>query len=100
MKKIIISFLLLAICICSHAINKQELADSLTSVVAKHAYAGKVVVNRIRVRNQHIFIYTNATLSHVSLAPSEVRDLRLLVSQMVLGNNQGKVSIYSGDLEL
>ena len=84
----------------SYGINKEALSDSLTQVVKSHAYVGNVKVNRIRVRNSHIHVYTNATLSHISFTPSEVRDLRLLISQLVLGNNQGKVTIYSGDLEL
>ena len=100
MKKIIFSLLLMGFCLQSYAIDKQELADTLSSIVSQHAYAGKVAVSRIRVRNQQIFVHTNATLSHISFTPQEVRDIRLLVSQLVLGNNQGKVSIYSGDLEL
>ena len=100
MKKIIFSLLLIGFCLQNYAIDKQELADTLSSIVSQHAYAGKVAVSRIRVRNQQIFVYTNATLSHISFTPQEVRDIRLLVSQLVLGNNQGKVSIYSGELEL
>ena len=100
MKKIILSLLLMVFCLSSYAIDKQELADTLSSIVSQHAYAGKVAVSRIRVRNQQVFVYTNATLSHISISPQELRDIRMLVSQLVLGNNQGKVSIYSGDLEL
>ena len=100
MKKITIILLLASFCLQSYALDKQALADTLTSIVAEHAYAGKVNVTRVRVRNQQIFVYTNPTLSYISLTPQEVRDLRLLVSKMVLGNNQGKVSIYSGDMEL
>ena len=100
MKKIILSLLFVALYLPSYAINKQVLADTLSSIVSQHAYAGKVAVNRVRVRNQQVFVYTNASLSHVSLTPQEVHDIRLLVSRLVLGNNQGKVSIYSGELEL
>ena len=100
MKKITIILLLASFCLQSYALDKQALADTLTSIVAEHAYAGKVNVTRVRVRNQQIFVYTNPTLSYISLTPQEVCDLRLLVSKMVLGNNQGKVSIYSGDMEL
>ena len=100
MKKIILSLLLAVFCLQTYAIDKQELADTLSSIVSQHAYAGKVTVSRIRVRNQQVFVYTNATLSHISFTPQEVRDIRLLVSQLVLGKSHGKVSIYSGDLEL
>lgn len=100
MKKILLSLLLAVFCLQTYAIDKQELADTLSSIVSQHAYAGKVTVSRIRVRNQQVFVYTNATLSHISFTPQEVRDIRLLVSQLVLGKSHGKVSIYSGDLEL
>lgn len=86
--------------ISTYAIDKQVLADTLTQIAQSHAYVGKVTVSRIRVRNSHIHIYTNATLSHISLTASEVRDIRSLVSQLVLGNNQGKVTIYSENMEL
>ena len=98
--------LLLIFCIVMHVstavygIDKIALGDTLTHFARSRAYVGKVAVNRVRVRNTQIFVYTNATLSHLSLTPAEVRDLRLLMSQMILGNNQGKVSIYSNDVEL
>lgn len=100
MKRIISIFIVAFFWISAYAIDKQALADSLTNIVHQHAYAGKVDISNIRVKNSNIFVYTNATLSHVSLNPKEVRDIRLLVSRMILGNNQGKVTIYSGDLEL
>ena len=78
MKKIILSLLFVALYLPSYAINKQVLADTLSSIVSQHAYAGKVAVNRVRVRNQQVFVYTNASLSHVSLTPQEVHDIRLL----------------------
>ena len=86
--------------ITTYAIDKQVLADTLTQIARSHAYVGNVTVNRVRVKNTQIFVYTNASLSHISLTPSQVRDIRLLISQLVLGNNQGKVTIYSGDMEL
>ena len=86
--------------ISTYAIDKQVLADTLTQIAQSHAYVGKVTVSRIRVRNSHIHVYTNATLSHISFTASEVRNIRSLVSQLVLGNNQGKVTIYSENLEL
>ena len=72
----------------------------MTHFVKSRAYTSNVTVSRVRVRNSQVFIYTNRTLSQVSLSNSEVRDLRLLVSQMILGNNQGKVSIYTDGYEV
>ena len=82
------------------AIDKQALADTLTAFVHERAFAESVKVSNIRVKNQFITVYTNKALSVVSLSDNDVRNLRLLVSQMVLGNNQGKVTIYTDGYEI
>ena len=82
------------------AIDKQALSDTLTAFVHERAFAESVKVSNIRVKNQYVTIYTNKALSVVSLSEQEVRDLRLLVSQMVLGNNQGRVTIYTDGYEI
>ena len=100
MKRILTLVFAIAIGTGLYAIDKQALADTLTHFVKSRAYTSNVTVSRVRVRNSQVFIYTNRTLSQVSLSNSEVRDLRLLVSQMILGNNQGKVSIYTDGYEV
>ena len=100
MKRIFILFSLVILGLSAYAFDKQVLADSLTSIVQQHAFAGKVDVSRIRVKNQYVYVYTNATLSHISFNPKEITQIRTMVSKMVLGNNHGKVTIYSGDYEL
>ena len=91
---------LVVVCGSVSAIDRQVLADSLTQVVRQHAYTEGVKVTRIRVRNRDVSIYTNHTLSQVSLDESEVRSLRSLVSRLVLGHSQGRVSIYSDGYEI
>ena len=100
MKRILIIAAILLQTTLIFSIDKVALGDTLTQIAKAHAYVGDVRVNKIRVRNQQIFVYTNPTLSHISFTSAEVRDIRLLISQLVIGNNQGKVTIYSGDLEL
>ena len=100
MKRIFILFSLVILGLSAYAFDKKVLADSLTSIVQQHAFAGKVDVSRIRVKNQYVYVYTNATLSHISFNPKEITQIRTMVSKMVLGNNHGKVTIYSGDYEL
>ena len=82
------------------AIDKQALSDTLTAFVHERAFAESVKVSNIRVKNQFVTLYTNKALSVVSLNESEVRDLRLLISQLVLGNTQGKVTIYTDGYEI
>ena len=97
-----ISLLFMAFCISLQtlAIDKQQLTDTLNAYVKERAYTESVRVSNIRVKNQFVTIYTNKALSTISLTESEVRDLRLLISQLVLGNNQGKVTIYTDGYEL
>ena len=100
MKRILTFVLAIAFGTGLYAIDKQSLADTLTHYVKSRAYVSDVTISRVRVRNSQVFVYTNRSLSQVSLSQNEVRDLRLLVSQMVLGNNQGKVTIYTDGYEI
>ena len=100
MKRILTFVLAIAFGTGLYAIDKQSLADTLTHYVKSRAYVSDVTISRVRVRNSQVFVYTNRSLSQVSLNQNEVRDLRLLVSQMVLGNNQGKVTIYTDGYEI
>ena len=100
MKRLFILTCMLVLCVATFAIDKQELSDSLTQIVRKHAFVGKVTINRIRVQNQKVFLHTNATLSHISFTPSEVQQIRRKVSELVLGKPTGEVTIYTNDMEL
>ena len=80
MKRLFIFCCAVLLSIATYSINKQALADTLTSIVQQHAFAGKVSVSDIRVKNQYITVYTNATLSHVSLSQKEVLNIRTLIS--------------------
>ena len=82
------------------ALDKQALTDTLNALVRQHAYTESVKIHSVRVKNKYVTIRTNRALSTISMSANEVRDLRLLVSQMVLGNNQGKVTIYTDDYEI
>ena len=96
-------FILLMLCSISwqaFAIDKQQLTDTLNAFVKERAYTESVKVSNIRVRNQFVHVYTNKALSTISLSDSDVRDLRLLVSQMVYGHSQGKVTIYTDGYEI
>ena len=101
MKSKLLIFLMACGCaLQAMAINKQALSDTLTAFVHERAFAEAVKVSNIRVKNQFVTLYTNKALSVVSLNETEVRQLRTLVSQMVLGNNNGKVTIYTDGYEI
>jgi len=98
--KIFFILIILGMSVQAFAVDKQALADTLTAIVREHAYSESVKISNIRVKNKFVNVYTNKALSVVSFSDAEIRDLRLLVSQMVLGNNQGKVSIYTDGYEI
>ena len=100
MKRTIVLLLSVWIGIQTYALDKQLLADTLTAYAKSKAYVGEVTVERVRVKNQFVWVYTNETLGHLSLTPTDVQELRLLISQVVLGNNQGRVTLQTGDYEI
>ena len=57
MKRVFILFSLVVFTLSAYSIDKQVLADSLTSIVHQHAFAGKVDISRIRVKNQYVYVY-------------------------------------------
>lgn len=100
MKRTIVLLLSVWIGIQAYALDKQLLADTLTAHAKSKAYVGEVTVERVRVKNQFVWVYTNETLGQLSLTPTDVQELRLLISQVVLGNNQGRVTLQTGDYEI
>ena len=99
-RKILLIILAIGMTCHAMAIDKQALTDTLNALVRQHAYTESVKVHSVRVKNKFVTVRTNRALSTISLSANDVRDLRLLVSQMVLGNNQGKVTIYTDDYEI
>lgn len=101
MKRVVLFFGLIAgLVFSAQAIDRQAIADTLTAMAKERAYVTPVSVNRIRVRNNSVSVYTNKTLSQVSLSDEDINNIRLIVSQLVFGNNNGKVSIYTDGYEL
>lgn len=101
MKRVVLFFGLIAgLVFSAQAIDRQAIADTLTAMAKERAYVAPVSVNRIRVRNNSVSVYTNKTLSQVSLSDEDINNIRLIVSQLVFGNNNGKVSIYTDGYEL
>ena len=76
------------------AITLTELSDSLTLYANQKAFVGPVHVSNFRVARNTVTIYTDRTLACLSLSPEEIKDLRLQVSQWVVGSSKAKVKIY------
>ena len=99
-RTITIILLAMATCLPAMAIDKQALADTLSHFVHQRAFAENVTISNIRVKNSYVTLYTNKALSVVSLSDQEVQDLRRLVSQMIYGHHNGKVTIYTDGYEI
>lgn len=83
-----------------HAMPMQALADSLTAYANRIADVGNVSVKRVRTSGQTAKIYTDKTLSSLSLSPSELRELRQQVSVLLFGHPKGDIQLYSDGNEL
>ncbi|MBR1878106.1 MAG: N-acetylmuramoyl-L-alanine amidase [Paludibacteraceae bacterium] len=80
----------------SYAIGMEELADSLTALTGfSRAWCPPVKIKSLRVNGNNISLQTNNILSGVRWTKEEVNRYNLKVSQWVLGNNHGKVTIYT-----
>ncbi len=99
-KKYLTLVIFLCVSLQIYALPMQSLADSLTIYANSKADVGKVAVKRIRTSGNHAKIYTDKTLSTLSLSPSELRELRRKVSVQVFGNTGGDIQLYSDGYEL
>ena len=79
----------------------RELGDSLTAYAGFNTLAvPRVRIKNLRVNGNNVSVYTNATLSFLSLTPDELGRLRRKISGWTLGHEGGKISIYSDGYEL
>jgi hypothetical protein len=101
MKRTLIVILLAAIiCLPVMALDKQALSDTLSHFVHQRAYVENVKISNVRVKNSYVTLYTNKALSVISLSDKDIQELRKLVSQMVFGHQNGKVTIYTDGYEI
>lgn len=86
----------------SHPLGLQELEDSLNVRYNPFstAWSAPIRVRQMRVNGVNITIRTNNTLSGIVFSPDELRDLRRQISLWLLGNERGKVTVYTGRYEL
>ena len=99
-KRVLIIILSIIAVLPSGAITKEALADSLTQYLGFVSCVPPVKVYKMHIKGSSITLTTNRTLSCKPMSPQEVYQLRLSVSRWVLGNNNGKVTIYTDDKEI
>ncbi len=82
------------------AIDKVLMGDTLTALSNDLAKVGRVRVSRVLQRGNNIEVYASDALASLPLTQAAVDSMRLLMSRMVLGNDNGRVLIFSNGREL
>ncbi len=80
--------------------SMQSVEDSLNNYVSFPPCVPRVHVKNLRVKGNIVNVYTNNTLSCLSLSPAELTQLHKKVSRWVLGHEKGKVTLYSDRKDL
>ena len=82
-------------------IGMQELGDSLTAYTGfSSVWSPPVRVKQLRVDGKKISVRTNLTLRDVRWTPQNLAELKEQVSRWVLGDPNGKVTIYAGKTDI
>ena len=93
---LLLTFFSFPFSVCRASIGVQELADSLTMLTGfSRAWCPAVKIKSLRVNGNNITLHTNNVLSGVRWTKEEVNRFNLNVSRWVLGNDKGKVTIYT-----
>ena len=80
------------------AFNKKAVADSLTSVSQRKATVGKIKVTTVKVKNDNMVeVFASRQFSTIPFSNEDVDYLHSVVSQIVLGREDGTVRIYCDD---
>ena len=96
---IIVTLLLLAV--NGYAVNLHVVADSLDKWTGFELRCiPRVRITQLRTQDNEIKLYTNKTLSCLSLSPEDIASLRQKVSKWVTGKDTAQVTIYSDGYEL
>ncbi len=100
-RKIGLVGIMMLMAVGSYAVDLHVLADSLDNWAGfELGCIPKVRVTQLKTKDNQIWLYTNKTLSGLSLSPKEIALLRGKVSKWVTGNDTAPVTIYSDGFEL
>ena len=93
-------FLGTCLSVAMHAVPMQALSDSLTVYANRYAAVGPVSVKRVRTSGSTARVYTDKTLSFLSLSPAEQQEMRRQVSMLLFGNTRGNIQLYTDGYEI
>ena len=98
--KIVFLLLLIIISLPTFAYTKQQLGDSLTVFANQYAWVGKVGVKKVKVSGNNAWVYATKSLAGIPWNRERVTACRMLVSKLLFGNTQGKITIYGEEDEI
>ena len=86
----------------AHAeVGMRALGDSLMAFTGfSRVWSPTVRIKQLRVNDNKVTIYTNNTLRDVRWTPENVEELKRKVSVWVLDNEDGDITIYSGNTNI
>ena len=100
-KRIGILLALSLLTVGSYAVDLHVLADSLDNWADfKLGCIPKVKITQLKTKDNEIWLYTNRTLSGLSLSEKDIASLRAKVSKWVTGKDTSLVTIFSDGYEL
>ena len=87
-------------CLSASALDKKALQDSLSTYINSFARVGKVKITRIRVDQERAEIFTNKSISYLSLDEERIARLRQIAHDEVFGEADGQCLIFTDGYEL
>lgn len=84
----------------AQALNKQALADSLTTHANRYAKVGNISVTRVQVRNGQGIVYAGRNLSGMPFTPGNIAAMRQSAATCIFGSPQGDILIFTDGYEI
>ena len=81
--------------------DMKTLGDSLFAYTGfSRLWSPNVRVKQMRINGNNVTIHTNATLHDYRWTPDNIADIKRKVSRWTLGHENGKVTIYSSNVDI
>lgn len=100
-RKIGLVGIMMLMAVGSYAVDLHVLADSLDNWAGFNlGCIPRVKITQLKTKDNEIWLYTNRTLSGLSLSEKDVASLRMKVSRWITGTTTAEVTIYSDGFEI
>lgn len=83
-----------------YSLNKQQIADSITSYANRFASVGTMKVVRVRQSGNSAEVYVNKQLSYLPFTEERANGIRSICKQLIFGSNRGVVKVFTDGHEI